>query len=604
MHDPDDPHDASRVDPDEAAERLQLRFLAEAPKLPGAEDLGAATAAVTPWPHQLRVVRRAVASYPQSYLFADEVGLGKTLEAGLALRQLWISGRVRRVLILVPRAVLRQWQEELREKLGLDVPRLEGRQVLDVFDREVDGDAKVESGVSVWDRYPLLLASSQTARSKRRRDALLAARRWDLVIVDEAHHARRRQARLDAFRPNRLLELLAGPAARDGEHIERRGLIQRSRCVYLLTATPMQVHPVEVWDLLRLLGLGGRWGARPEPFVAFFEELRKPSPSRDWRFLLTLLADAVELHASWGVDLRWPSVLQPIVEPAIEGDLDTAIERVRAVDAEIVDRLDRLLRDANPVRALVFRHTRERLRRYRREGRLSVDVPEREPENVWIELSPEERALYRRIEAYLSRFYQRYEAKRTGLGFVMTVYRRRLTSSFAAVRRSLERRRAWLVGQNDTTGLLGADDRIDDDPGGQADLFDALEATFEDTSTNESPGGLAVPTSRDELEHLDAFLDALASLDGDSKLDRLTRDLGDLLAERDRVLVFTQYTDTMDHLRDHLRTRIEAPVGSHTIACYSGRGGERWDGEAWVPWDKESLKAAFGDGQIRVLLCT
>ena len=313
----------------------------------------------------------------------------------------------------------------------------------------------------------------------------------------------------------------------------------------------------------------------------------------------TLLADALD---SVGRDLEVPAAARTIVDALRAGELDAASRRVQRLDAAGRDALDALLRRANPVRWLVFRHTRERLRRVR--GRFTLELPERLPENVWIELSAEERALYRRVEAYLSRFYQRYEARRSGLGFVMTVYRRRLTSSFVAVRRSLERRRAWLEGRDDADGLFGADDQLDD-ADVQGELFDSPQAIADDDPRSTT----WIPASRDEIEHLDAFLDALHALDGDSKLERLCADLDELLGQRDRVLVFTQYTDTMDHLRDRLRVHLrDAAAGDASspelVVCYSGRGGERFDGQTWVAWDKESLKAAFGDGAIRVLLCT
>ena len=63
--------------------------------------------------------RRVVADFPQSFLFCDEVGLGKTIEAGLALRSLILKGEVQRALIIAPRSLIRQWMEELREKFAL-----------------------------------------------------------------------------------------------------------------------------------------------------------------------------------------------------------------------------------------------------------------------------------------------------------------------------------------------------------------------------------------------------------------------------------------------------------------------------------------------------
>ena len=89
-------------------ERLLFQFLREAPQLPNGHLLGLETAAITPWPHQRAVMKKVVDAWPQSFLLCDEVGLGKTIEAGLALRQLLLSGNVKRALLLVTKAVMRQ----------------------------------------------------------------------------------------------------------------------------------------------------------------------------------------------------------------------------------------------------------------------------------------------------------------------------------------------------------------------------------------------------------------------------------------------------------------------------------------------------------------
>jgi len=74
------------------------------------------TAVVEPWPHQLRAYKRMLDSWPFRLLIADEVGLGKTIEAGMIIRHAWISGMAPRVLIMTPAGVLKQWQNELYEK--------------------------------------------------------------------------------------------------------------------------------------------------------------------------------------------------------------------------------------------------------------------------------------------------------------------------------------------------------------------------------------------------------------------------------------------------------------------------------------------------------
>ena len=96
----------------------------------GGERVGEVTSAVTPWPHQVRAFERLYRDWPPRLLIADEVGLGKTIEAGLLLRQAWLAGRAKRVLILAPKAVLKQWQVELREKFNLNWPIYDGRKLV------------------------------------------------------------------------------------------------------------------------------------------------------------------------------------------------------------------------------------------------------------------------------------------------------------------------------------------------------------------------------------------------------------------------------------------------------------------------------------------
>ena len=209
--------------------------------------------------------------------------------------------------------------------------------------------------------------------------------KWDLVLVDEVHHARRKEFGIRARRPNHLLQLLGG----DGK---RPGLKDRARCLYLLTATPMQVNPVEVWDLLKLLGLEGRWGASEEHFLRFFEEIRNPFGQRDWPFLLRMVKDHLETGGE--IDPAFAEAasrkLGPVTWNAVRTLPDTIKARgaIHGLDQTARRVLGDMIRHHTPIRTFVWRNGRELLHRYRDRGILKERVPRRDPTNDWIEFTP------------------------------------------------------------------------------------------------------------------------------------------------------------------------------------------------------------------------
>jgi len=576
------------VDPDTEAkaveaDRARLLEVLNAPL--SRTMVGVGSAGALPLPHQQLIAVRAVETFPRGYLLADEVGLGKTIEAGLVIRELLLSGRAQTALLLAPASVLSQWQEELHEKLSLDVPRYEGGAFLDRHNRELPFDPTGNP----WKAFPVLLASSHLARRADRRQQLLAATPWDVVLVDEAHHARRRGIKATGT-TNTLLSLLQ--EMRDADAWQ---------ALYLATATPMQMAPHEAWDLIELLGLPGEWAESAERFVRYFAELRRPLDERDWTLLAGMLRDQIDAPDALSDELLRTRVvdrLGPVLSRSVlrlHQPPTPTKHRVQGWKTSQGELADEWLRAHTPMRDRVFRHTRGTMRQYQAQGLLPADlvIPRRTIRDEFIELSDPERALYERIDAYISRYYNAYMAT-TGnqaLGFIMTVYRRRLTSSFRAVSLSLQRRRAGLAAGKalSIADFLDADDKTvtEDDPtGGDLNLADPISA---DLLTA-------------EIAELDSFIADIEALGGqDTKADQLYADLTDALAGGyDSYVIFTQYTDTMDYLRERI-------AGSYArVACYSGRGGEQWDPDTatWRKITKNELKQKFREGDIRVLLGT
>lgn len=213
-------------------DRLEQLWLAlEAETLPLMESAATLTAAkVDLLPHQIVLVHRVANASPRRFLVADEVGLGKTIETALILRELASRGELTRALMIVPAGLVENWRHELNDVFLLDfeVFGSEG----DVTDRKTNAFAK----------HHRLIVSVDTLKRPARIKKLLAAPPWDLVVFDEAHH-------LSAFR--------------SGNHVKKtesfklaEAIRDHCRDLLLLSATPHQGDHFRFWMLIRLLNPG------------------------------------------------------------------------------------------------------------------------------------------------------------------------------------------------------------------------------------------------------------------------------------------------------------------------------------------------------------
>ena len=126
------------------------------------------------------------------------------------------------------------------------------------------------------------------------------------------------------------------------------------------------------------------------------------------------------------------------------------------------------MRSHTPIQCLISRHTRELLRRYKKAGMLAAAIADRQVDDRFVDLSKAELELYEAIDKYISRVYnQAATAERSAVGFVMTIYRRRFASSFAALRSTLEKRLEAAMDGSDLTALSLEED-LDDVPDDEA----------------------------------------------------------------------------------------------------------------------------------------
>ncbi len=179
-------------------------------------------------PHQVSVAHHVLSAPQPRFVLADEVGLGKTIEAGLVLSGLLHAGLVKRCLVVAPSHLTVQWLAELFHKFNLLFTLMDPDRAKE--DREAaEAEAPDEEG-SPWGRHPLVITSLEWLSRSREETNAAAAAGWDLVVMDEAHH----------LRGARAYEVAQSLAAKTW------GLL-------LLTATPLQLDPAEYHALLRLV---------------------------------------------------------------------------------------------------------------------------------------------------------------------------------------------------------------------------------------------------------------------------------------------------------------------------------------------------------------
>ena len=279
----------------------------------------------------------------------------------------------------------------------------------------------------MWHREPVVIASSHLLRRRNRAAVLLLqeAEPWDLVVLDEAHHARRRAAgSAREGGANALLRLM-------------RELKERTEGLVLLTATPMQVHPVEVWDLLNLLGLAGGVDRRCVSWLLRRSRAAEPGAGPVGPYGAVVPGDGTRI---WGrrcgrmlarltglSPLKTNKVLRALRDEA--GIPRRRLENGRAACGS--RHIACAYADPPPDLAAYARRfcaaTSKPGRCRRRSHNGKVD-------DRFIELTEDERNLYAAVEAYIASTYnQAAAAERSAVGFVMTIYRRRLASSFRAL---------------------------------------------------------------------------------------------------------------------------------------------------------------------------
>jgi superfamily II DNA or RNA helicase len=466
---------------------------------------GLSISRVDPLPHQLEAVYDFLLKLARvRFLLADDAGAGKTIMAGLLIRELKLRGLVERILIVAPANLAFQWQRELKEKFDEKFVVLKG------------GDIRDQFGVNQWLEQKQLITSLDLAKRVEILPGLRQVQ-WDLVIIDEAHRM--------SWSP---------PARKTARYALGELLRDTSDHMLMLTATPHKGDPVNFSLFLQLLDADA---------YADVRSIREAMDRRCAPFYLRRTKEAMVYFPERRPDGTW--VAEKIFTLRIP----------RTVDFQI-------------------------------------DGPEFE--------------LYKSVTRFVKRQSARAAAsdddpRARAVGFLMALYQRRLASSTRAVRCSLENRvkrlelglkKAQEIAQTAPPDLPDADELEEMDDVDR----ERLEAILEAISLSRNAEEVRVEIA--ELLQLAEQASGVEEAGVEAKLSRLKslmHEQGFFDESDKRLLLFTEFKDTLDYLMERLRD------WGFQVGCIHGsmRSGSRDE-----PGTRLHAEQQFKDGAIQILVAT
>ncbi|RPJ09212.1 MAG: helicase, partial [Deltaproteobacteria bacterium] len=465
---------------------------------------GLSISRVDPLPHQLEAVYDYLLKLARvRFLLADDAGAGKTIMAGLLIRELKLRGLAERILIVCPANLTFQWQREIKEKFDEKFEVLRG------------GDIRDQFGINQWMEKKHVITSLDLAK---RSDMLPGLRQvhWDLTIVDEAH-------RMSASDPeHKTQRYRLGELLRDA-----------SDHLLLLTATPHKGDPINFTFFLQLLD---------EDAYADVRSIREAMNQRRAPFYLRRTKEAMVYFPERGSDGIW--VAQKIFTKRIP----------RTVDFQIDGAEFNLYRD-------VTRLVKHQSAKAAAQG----DDP-----------------------------------RARAVGFLMSLYQRRLASSTYAMRHSLDNRAKRLeTGLKHAQELMGSIPEIPDPEEMEEmedfererleKILDAITLTSNADQIREEIGELR-QLAEDAQKVEDSGSEAKLS-----KLKDLLQSEGFFDHAEKRLLLFTEFKDTLDYLVSRLKD-WGFKVGFIHGGMKSGFRDQ--------PGTRLHAEQQFKDGEIQVLVAT
>ena len=297
--------------------------------------------------HQIFAAMKVKNEFGGSAILADEVGLGKTVEAGIILKEFLISGLIKNVLILVPPSLIYQWQDELETKFDLH------------FTQKDDDDYKDPAS------HDLLIFSHSSAVSQVNSDFLLK-RNWDLVIVDEAHSMKNPKTQkyqlLNSLSRKFTLFLTATPIQNNLSELYSLvellrpgtfGTFSEFKSKYAADSTMRKINPFMRDELQKKLSkiIIRTTRQQVRKYIKFTDRIpltKILTPTNDERILYDKITEKIHYHYNSGFDILYLMITQKLISSSIEST-KKALYRMKKSDLLTSEEFEELIKIANRI---------------------------------------------------------------------------------------------------------------------------------------------------------------------------------------------------------------------------------------------------------------
>ncbi|MFW9969546.1 MAG: SNF2-related protein [Candidatus Odinarchaeota archaeon] len=493
---------------------------------------------LTLMPHQINVTHRLAEEFFPRIILADEVGLGKTIEAGIYIKEMIARDLAERILIIVPASLVKQWAFEMSNKFNLEFTIYDGKKIKELKSKGTYKHLDLLQNPFYYDN--LIICSLQFARNRNYIE-LLSRISWDIVIFDEAHHLRRY-----------LINAMTGNFRETLNYELAKKLSLNSESMLLLTATPLQLHSFELFSLIELI--------QPEVFENFsdFEHFRKNMP-----FINLLITNLNNIDKLNNFEVKNTiKLLKDLKYIDKNKSLNQILSEIK--DDSFKLRLLKRIEEDHTLSKFLIRN--------RKKNVFSEELlNKRIVKTIMVNPTSEELEIYNEIRLYLAKIYNSSISKEnTGIGFIITTLQKLLTSSKQAFLKSIERRLDQLDRYKDI--FIDTDIIKQGDP----DFYEAeLEDLFLDTEIFDVINSEFIEEKKEDVidllnqeKILKEYYNKLSALPYDSKSDQLLELLDHISSQnpQEKIIIFTQFVDTMKFLK----SLIESQNSNYDVEIFYG----------------------------------